>query len=87
MGGFANVLRELREKAGLSQEQLARRANVTLNTINKLENQRAQPSWATVRKLAMALGVSCQAFEREGDASFGGTEAPPAKPRKRRKGE
>jgi transcriptional regulator with XRE-family HTH domain len=64
MEEFADILRELREKAGLTQEGLARKANLSLGYVAKLEGRRAQPSWATVKALAKALGVSCSAFER-----------------------
>ncbi len=62
MEEFANMLRELREKAGLTQEALARKADLSTFTISKLEKGDTDPSWSTVRKLAHALGVSVAAF-------------------------
>lgn len=53
---FANVLRSLRQELGISQEQLALRANVDRTFVGKLEAARHQPSLAVVFKLSQALG-------------------------------
>lgn len=53
---FANVLRSLRRELGISQEQLALRANVDRTFVGKLESARHQPSLAVVFKLSQALG-------------------------------
>lgn len=51
-------LRELREKRGLTQEQLAVAAGVTAKTVANIENGRsAIPLKGTLRLLADALGV------------------------------
>jgi DNA-binding XRE family transcriptional regulator len=50
-------LRAWRQSAGLTQEQFARLAGVTLATINGLENARGQPEIETAAKLAAALGI------------------------------
>ena len=55
---FANVLRSLRSELGISQEQLALRANVDRTFVGKLESARHQPSLAVVFKLSQALGKS-----------------------------
>ncbi|MFH8801241.1 helix-turn-helix domain-containing protein [Streptomyces sp. NPDC017936] len=55
---FGRVLRRLREKAGLTQEELERRSEVSVATIRGLENgRRANPRMTTVRKLADALAL------------------------------
>ena len=52
-------LRNLRKKKGLSQEKLARRADISLNTLTKIESGYAKkPTIQTVVKIANALGVS-----------------------------
>jgi DNA-binding XRE family transcriptional regulator len=51
-------LREVRERAALSQAELARLAGVSRPTITRAEQGRIAPQWATVRKLARALGVT-----------------------------
>jgi transcriptional regulator with XRE-family HTH domain len=81
---FGERLKELREAAGMSQEALARAANISTSTVSKMEQRTIDPSWSTVQALARALGVSCQAFES--DAPVEQAE-PPAKKGRKRKGE
>ncbi len=54
---FGAVLRELRKKAGLSQEALGFAADLQRNYISLMELGHNQPSVATVFKLANALNV------------------------------
>jgi transcriptional regulator with XRE-family HTH domain len=50
-------LRHLRHQHGLSQEQLARQAGISLNTVWRLERQPAAPCRTrTLGRLARALG-------------------------------
>jgi|SRR5215212_3003584 transcriptional regulator with XRE-family HTH domain len=52
-------LKDLREHARLSQEELSRRAGVSTASISKIEQGRVQhPSRVTVLRIADALGVS-----------------------------
>ena len=46
-----------RERALLTQQELAERAGVGLTTLNRIENDHAEPHFRTIRKLAKALGV------------------------------
>ncbi len=50
-------LRELRDRASLSQGELAERAGVSRATITDLERGKRKPQPKTRRKLAEALGV------------------------------
>jgi transcriptional regulator with XRE-family HTH domain len=59
---FAGRLKELREGAGLTQQQLGERSGMHKLTVAKLEQGIREPSWATVQALAGALGVTCEAF-------------------------
>jgi transcriptional regulator with XRE-family HTH domain len=59
---FAQRLRGLREKAGLSQYALAGLAGISKQAMNHLEAGRNEPGWETVQRLALALGVTCEAF-------------------------
>jgi len=55
------LIRELRELLGLSQERFAARLGVTSPTVNRWENARAMPSPLAVSRLceiASALGES-----------------------------
>lgn len=42
----------------MSQEDLAHDAGITISTLSVLERGRSNPTWATVRGIATALGVS-----------------------------
>jgi transcriptional regulator with XRE-family HTH domain len=50
-------LRELRQRAFLSQEALAKKSGVAEATINRLEQGAQLARYVTARKLAEALGV------------------------------
>jgi putative transcriptional regulator len=78
--GFADRLKELREAAGLTQKQLAERADVALRTVSSLEQALYEPVWPTVLALAQALGVEVQAFVvRSGDPGQKHSVSPPQK--------
>lgn len=52
-------IRKLREKKGLSQEKLARLADVANNTIIKIESGENQnPTLETLQKIAKALDIT-----------------------------
>ncbi|WP_088253223.1 helix-turn-helix domain-containing protein [Fimbriiglobus ruber] len=55
---FAARLREVRTARGMTQVELARRANVTPNYIGRLENAGAAPGIDLVERLATALGTT-----------------------------
>jgi len=56
---FAELLRSMRVRAGLTQEELAERARLTPHAISALERgARTRPYPHTVRALAEALGLS-----------------------------
>jgi len=52
---FAATLRETREKHGLTQERLARAADLTMNFVSDLERGVKTPGLTTLVKLAHAL--------------------------------
>ncbi|MEU3958222.1 helix-turn-helix transcriptional regulator, partial [Streptomyces achromogenes] len=57
-GEFGAVLRRLREKAGLTQDELERRSGVSVSTIRGLETgKRRNPRMTTVQQLADALAL------------------------------
>lgn len=64
----ANV-RKFRKKKGISQEKLARRADISLNTLTKIESGFAKkPTIQTVIKLAKALEISIDELVKDGKA-------------------
>lgn len=59
MSNISKTLRKLREERGLSQEKLARLADVANNTIIKIEAGKNQnPTFDTLKKIAKALEIS-----------------------------
>jgi transcriptional regulator with XRE-family HTH domain len=62
----AQVKRE-RERALLTQQELAERAGVGLTTLNRIENDHAEPHFRTIRKIAKALDVDPKNLIPEGD--------------------
>jgi transcriptional regulator with XRE-family HTH domain len=60
---FGARLKQLREQAGLSQQELATKAGLHRFGVAKLERGEREPTWDTVQKLTQALGVKCAAFE------------------------
>jgi transcriptional regulator with XRE-family HTH domain len=69
---FAEVLKRLRKKRGLTQFQLAVEAGITLGTLAALEQgENTDPRLSTFLRLAHALGVTLDelaAESREGPA-------------------
>ena len=56
---LAKKIRELRNKKGISQEKLARLADVSYNTIVKIESGESKnPTFGTMAGIAKALGIS-----------------------------
>ncbi|MEX1087292.1 MAG: helix-turn-helix transcriptional regulator [Candidatus Paceibacterota bacterium] len=59
MATIAENLRKARKKAGLSQDKLAREADVAYNTVVKIESgENKNPTIETLRNIAKALDVS-----------------------------
>jgi transcriptional regulator with XRE-family HTH domain len=70
----STLLRKVRRDAGLSQRQLARRANTSQPAIARYERGAATPSWETLQRLASAcgrqLGVSAEAVPEPHDVEL-----------------
>jgi transcriptional regulator with XRE-family HTH domain len=80
--GFGGQLRQVREEAGLTQQQLGERAGCHTMTIAKLEAGTQEPAWPLVLALAKALGVSTEAFRGrvDGPAPAAPKRGQPPKP-------
>ncbi len=50
-------LKDLRVRVALTQEELAAKAGIGKNTVNRVERNLTEPHMSTLRKLAEALGV------------------------------
>ena len=57
-------LRQLREAAILSQNDLALKAGLSVNTICRLEKGKQKPNFKTTHKLARALGIKPEKMPR-----------------------
>ncbi|RWR05090.1 helix-turn-helix domain-containing protein [Paenirhodobacter populi] len=58
LAAYAKVLRRRRKEAGLSQEELAARAELSMRYVSLLESRKHQPSLAIMKALADVLGVT-----------------------------
>jgi DNA-binding XRE family transcriptional regulator len=58
----ARRIADRRKQAGLTQAELARRAGVRVETVNRIERGHVTPDFGTIRKLVQAM------FEAEGAA-------------------
>jgi transcriptional regulator with XRE-family HTH domain len=57
-------LREARERELLTQEELAARAGVQPFTISRIETDKVEPRFSTIRKLAKALDMDPRELAR-----------------------
>jgi transcriptional regulator with XRE-family HTH domain len=62
MPTFAERLRDLRKRAGLTQAQLATASGVPLGSIRNYEQGQREPYWDVAFRLVGALGVSVDSF-------------------------
>jgi transcriptional regulator with XRE-family HTH domain len=61
LSNLPKVVKKLREEKGLSQEKLARLADVSNNTIVNIEaGKQLNPTIETLMKITKALGVSVE---------------------------
>jgi transcriptional regulator with XRE-family HTH domain len=84
---FGEHLRALREGAGLSRAELARKAGVPAGTLRNWEGDRGMPGLPACLRLAEALGVAVERLA-QGVEDPAEDEPQPAgeKPRRRRLG-
>ena len=52
-------IKRLRQEKGISQDKLSKLADISLNTVVKIElDESPNPTLETIQKISMALGVS-----------------------------
>jgi transcriptional regulator with XRE-family HTH domain len=61
---FSKNLRDARERAGLSQEELAARSDLHPTEISRLERARREPRLGTIVRLARGLGIGADRLLR-----------------------
>jgi ribosome-binding protein aMBF1 (putative translation factor) len=75
---LASALIDARNRAGLTQEELARKMGTTQPVVARLESGRTRPSMRTLERLAEAIGSRLLiSFERR-DAKRSTSGAPPS---------
>jgi transcriptional regulator with XRE-family HTH domain len=55
---LGEAVRQLRQKRGMTQEDLAHGAGITTGTLSLIERGHANPTWGTVKGIAHALGIT-----------------------------
>jgi XRE family transcriptional regulator, regulator of sulfur utilization len=55
---LGTAIRQLREKHGATQEDLAHEADITTGTLSLIERGHANPTWGTVKNIASALSIT-----------------------------
>jgi y4mF family transcriptional regulator len=66
---IGELVKELRSERGLTQVELAQYAKVTLGTINKLENNKANVTIETLMKVLDVFGYEITAKKKNARAS------------------
>lgn len=59
---FAEKLRQLREAAGITRYELAKRSGLSKQSVYKIEEGERKPTFESAVKLAEALGVDVSVF-------------------------
>jgi transcriptional regulator with XRE-family HTH domain len=60
---FSERLHELKDASGLSWNEIARRAGLSMNSMNDYAHRGKVPSAIVLFKLAEGIGVSCDSFK------------------------
>jgi len=55
---LGKAIRQLRDERGMTQEALAHEAGVTVGHLSMIERGHSNPTWATVKAIAVPLDVS-----------------------------
>ena len=63
-------IKQLRNNAGLTQPELATKANIEQSYLSKLENDKGSPSFEVIDKIANALNYEAMAFIESLDSNY-----------------
>ena len=67
-GDLPKLLKSLRKKLRLSQEELAQKLGVSFTSVNRWKNQQTKPSKLAIRQIeALCREFDCQAPTHEGE--------------------
>lgn len=70
---IAEKIKQIRTQKGLSQEKLAEKTNLSLRTIQRVENGKSDPRGNTIIRIAEALNVTIDTFfdfQKEEDKTY-----------------
>ncbi len=70
LAAFGNHVRSLRKKAGLSQEDVADKAEIHVTYLSGIERGLRNPTVLNLRRLARALGVSTKELFSFDESSY-----------------
>jgi len=59
---FHKILRDRRKRLGISQEELAKKADIERTYMSKLENEKSNPSFSTIKNLCKGLNLTLTEF-------------------------
>jgi transcriptional regulator with XRE-family HTH domain len=65
--GLGRAVGALRRRAGLSQDDLAARADLDATSIARLEAGEVDPTWGSMRRIAKGLDVSLRELAEEAE--------------------
>lgn len=72
---LGEAVRTLRQKTGLSQDDLAARADLDARSIARLEAGEIDPTWGSMRRIAGGLGVPLEELAELAETLGGGDGA------------
>lgn len=76
---FLRLLREARESAGVTQEELAKRLRMTQSAVSKCERGDRRLDVIELRLWCATLGLSLREFAAELDRALGRPAGPPSR--------
>ena len=56
--GYGRIVRQARERAGLTRQELARKLFILENVLERIENEHLKPNEAVAKKLEKELGIT-----------------------------
>lgn len=62
---LGKAIRQFREERDMTQEALAQEAGVTVGHMSMIERGHSNPTWATVKAVAVAMNVSMVDLARQ----------------------
>lgn len=68
------VIRELRTKRGVTQEDLAHEAGIRVGTVSLIERGKSNPAWGTVKRIAHALDSTVGEVAKRADKIDGASK-------------